>query len=108
MVFGALPLFHSFGQTVALNCAVSGARLTLLPRFDATQAVEIFERDSVTVLAGVPTMYGEILRAAHATDWQLPALRVCVSGGAALPVELLHRFEARFAPLFMCPASRPR
>jgi long-chain acyl-CoA synthetase len=98
VVFGALPLFHSFGQTVALNCAVSvGACLTLLPRFDAARALEILERDSVTVFAGVPTMYGELLQAAHATDRQLPALRVCVSGGAALPVELLHRFEARFA-----------
>ena len=98
VVFGALPLFHSFGQTVALNCAVSvGACLTLLPRFDATQALDILDQHTVTVFAGVPTMYGELLQAAHATDRHLPALRVCVSGGAALPVELLHRFEARFA-----------
>jgi long-chain acyl-CoA synthetase len=98
VLFGALPLFHSFGQTIVLNCAVSvGACVTLLPRFEATAALEILERDAVTVFAGVPTMYGELLQAAHGTDRRLPALRVCVSGGAALPVELLHRFEARFA-----------
>ncbi|NUT33553.1 MAG: long-chain fatty acid--CoA ligase [Hamadaea sp.] len=97
VLFGALPLFHSFGQTVALNCAVaSGACLSLLPRFDAADALRLMARDHVTVFAGVPTMYGELLQAAGDGGPELPALRTCVSGGAALPVELLHRFEARF------------
>ena len=97
VVFGALPLFHSFGQTVALNCAVAvGACLALMPRFTAADALETLTRDDVTVFAGVPTMYGELLNAAQTTDAHYPALRLCVSGGAALPVELLHRFETRF------------
>ncbi|MGC9668286.1 long-chain-fatty-acid--CoA ligase [Planosporangium sp. 12N6] len=97
VLFGALPLFHSFGQTVALNCAVRvGACLTLLPRFDPVQALDIFVNHKVTAFAGVPTMYGALLGAAGAADHDLSALRICVSGGAALPVELLHRFERRF------------
>ncbi|MGW5670560.1 long-chain-fatty-acid--CoA ligase [Micromonospora sp. NPDC003776] len=97
VVFGALPLFHSFGQTVALNCAIAaGATLTLLPRFDAAQALEILVRDRATLFAGVPTMYAALLAAAGDDQPDLSALRTCVSGGAALPVELLRRFEQKF------------
>ncbi|HST40182.1 MAG TPA: AMP-binding protein, partial [Conexibacter sp.] len=45
VILGALPLFHSFGQTCALNVATAaGATLTLLPRFDPVKALEIIER----------------------------------------------------------------
>lgn len=102
VLFGALPLFHSFGQTVALNCAVAtGACLSLLTRFEATAALQLLARDHVTVFAGVPTMYGELLQAAGDGGPDVPALRTCVSGGAALPVELLHRFEARFGVMVL-------
>ena len=97
VIFGALPLFHSFGQVVAMGCAVAtGACLTLLPRFDPVRAVEIIKRDQVTVLPGVPTMYAAILHAAGGTARDVASLRLCVSGGAALPVELLRSFEKEF------------
>ncbi|NUO55891.1 MAG: long-chain fatty acid--CoA ligase [Hamadaea sp.] len=97
VVFGGLPLFHSFGQTVALNTAVAaGATLVLVARFEPQAALELLATEQATVFAGVPTMYGALLQAAAGTDVELPSLRICVSGGAALPVELLHRFEARF------------
>ncbi|MFJ8579997.1 long-chain fatty acid--CoA ligase [Micromonospora sp. NPDC093277] len=97
VMLGALPLFHSFGQTVALNCAVAtGACLVLLPRFDAAQALEILVRDRASVFAGVPTMYAALLAAAGDDEPDLSALRTCVSGGAALPVDLLRRFEEKF------------
>ena len=58
MILGALPLFHSFGQTCTLNSAVrAGATVTMLPRFDPEKALEIIERDGVTLFEGVPTMY---------------------------------------------------
>jgi long-chain acyl-CoA synthetase len=93
-VFGGLPLFHAFGQSCALNTVVrAGACLTLLPRFDPAKALEIFGRDGVTVFAGVPTMYTALLHQPSERDVRL---RVCVSGGAALPVEVLRGFEERF------------
>ena len=102
VVFGALPLFHSFGQTIAMNCAIAaGACLTLLPRFDAAQALAILVRDRVTVFAGVPTMYAALLQAAGSDEPDLSALRTCVSGGAALPVELLRRFEEKFGCIIL-------
>jgi long-chain acyl-CoA synthetase len=95
VVFGGLPLFHSFGQTVTLNASMAaGATLLLLPRFDAATAAGLMARHGATVFAGVPTMYAALLGLSDAPE--LPTLRVCVSGGAALPVEVLHRFEEEF------------
>ena len=95
VVFGGLPLFHSFGQTVTLNASMAaGATLLLLPRFDAATAASLMAAHAATVFAGVPTMYAALLGLDGAPE--LSALRTCVSGGAALPVEVLHRFEARF------------
>ena len=96
VVMGCLPLFHSFGQTCGLNAAVqSGACLTLIPRFSARAALAVIERDQVTVFEGVPTMYvGMLGEGGDAADTS--SLRLCVSGGAALPVEVLHGFEKAF------------
>ncbi|MEU8619177.1 long-chain fatty acid--CoA ligase [Streptomyces sp. NPDC048623] len=97
VLFGGLPLFHAFGQTCALNTAVAaGATLTLLPRFDPARALEIMRRDGVTVFLGVPTMYSALLHAEGREEYDLPGLRLGVSGGAALPVEVLHGFEKAF------------
>jgi len=97
VIFGGLPLFHVFGQTAALNVAVaSGACLTLLPRFDAGHALRIVADHRVTVFEGVPTMYVALLHAPDRADYDTSALRMCVSGGAALPVEVLRAFEEAF------------
>ncbi|HTJ34142.1 MAG TPA: long-chain fatty acid--CoA ligase [Dactylosporangium sp.] len=99
VIFGGLPLFHSFGQTCGLNAAISaGACLTLVPRFVPDVVLDVLARDRVTVFEGVPTMYVALLGAAGAVAGlpRYDALRVCVSGGAALPVEVLHGFEKTF------------
>jgi long-chain acyl-CoA synthetase len=97
MVLGALPLFHSFGQTCGLNAAVAtGACLTLIPRFDPAKALEIIARDQVTVLEGVPTMYHAMLNARGHEDADTSSLRLCVSGGSAMPVEVMKAFEKAF------------
>jgi long-chain acyl-CoA synthetase len=96
-----LPLFHSFGQTTQMNYGMlSGATLVLLPRFDPDAALGLMERENVTVFAGVPTMYWALLHSEHAEAFDLPRiaanLRLCVSGGSALAVEVLKDFEKRF------------
>ena len=85
-----------FGQTVALNAPVAaGASLTLLPRFDAGHALRIIA-DRVTVLAGVPTMYVALLHQPDRADYDTSTLRTCISGGAAMPVEVMRGFEEAF------------
>ncbi|TML98258.1 MAG: long-chain fatty acid--CoA ligase [Actinobacteria bacterium] len=95
VILGALPLFHAFGQTAGLNAAVAaGACLTLIPRFHPAKALAIMERDGVTVFEGVPTMFAAMLHCGERPDTS--ALRLCVSGGAALPVEVMRGFEEAF------------
>jgi long-chain acyl-CoA synthetase len=97
VILGALPLFHAFGQTCGLNAAVSsGASLALIPRFDAARALAVVEDDGVTVFEGVPTMYAALLHHPERERFDMRTLRVCVSGGAALAVELLRGFERAF------------
>ncbi len=97
VLLGALPLFHSFGQTCTMNSAVAnGATVTMIPRFDPDKALEIIGRDRVTVFQGVPTMYNAMLHAESADDADASTLRLCMSGGAAIPVELIRGFEEKF------------
>jgi long-chain acyl-CoA synthetase len=96
IALGALPLFHAFGQTVSMNSTWrAGATLVLLPRFDAARAVELMVKEGVNTFHGVPTMFVALAAVAGSMD-ALPDLRVCVSGGASLPVAVLERFEEAF------------
>ena len=96
----ALPLFHSFGQTVQLNSGFcAGSTLVLMPRFDAAAALKLMESEGVTFFAGVPTMYWGLLGAlTDETDVDKIAgnLRRAVSGGSALPLEILKKVKDRF------------
>src|SRR4029079_1416665 len=96
-----LPLFHSFGQSVQMNAGFyHRATLVLLPRFSADAAFQAMERENVTFFAGVPTMYWELLNYAGADAYDLQKiarnLRICISGGAAMPVEMMKAFEQKY------------
>ena len=97
VVMGCLPLFHAFGMTCGLVSAIStGATLALLPRFDPARTLGLIAAERVTVFEGVPTMYAAMLGAAERYDVDVSSLRTCISGGAAMPVDVLRRFEERF------------
>ncbi len=97
VVLGALPLFHSFGQTVSMNASLRvGATLTLLPKFDPGDALEIMRRERVTHFYGVPTMYGALLHHPERESFDCSSLRICITGGASMPVEVLRGFEEAF------------
>ncbi len=97
VVFGGLPLFHSFGQTVSMNASLMiGATLTLVPKFDPALALETIQRDKVTHFYGVPTMYGALLHHPERESYDSSSLRTCITGGASMPVEVLHGFEQAF------------
>ncbi|MFJ2091122.1 long-chain fatty acid--CoA ligase [Streptomyces sp. NPDC087901] len=96
VMLASLPLFHAFGQSAVMNMGLlRGATLVLQPRFDAAEALRLMHREGVTFFAGVPTMYWALL---GALDEQTPPtrLRTAVSGGAALPVEVLRQFGKVF------------
>jgi long-chain acyl-CoA synthetase len=92
-----LPLFHVFGMNSVMNVALQArALLTLLPRFEPGKALEIIQRDHVTSFAGVPTMYSALLHHPDRDNYDVSSLDLCVSGGSAMPVELLHGFDDAF------------
>jgi long-chain acyl-CoA synthetase len=102
VILGALPLFHSFGQTCGMNVAVAGgACLTMIPRFDAGKALEIIARDRVTIFEGVPTMYAALLNHPKRDRFDLSTLRMCVSGGGPLPLEVMRGFEQAFDTIIL-------
>jgi long-chain acyl-CoA synthetase len=95
-----LPLFHSFGSTVNMNAGfAAAATLVLLPRFEAAAAVALLQSENITFFAGVPTMYWGLLNAlTDEVDVERIAgnLRIAVSGGSSLPVEIIKDVKARF------------
>jgi long-chain acyl-CoA synthetase len=96
VVFGGLPLFHTFGQTAVMNIAFRvGASIILLPRFDADEALALMVANQATVFTAVPTMYVGMLESARRTTAR-PPLRYAVSGGAALPVAVLEAFAEAY------------
>ncbi len=91
-----LPLFHSFGQTVIQNAVLAaGGTVVLLPRFDPKSALELMVGHGVNLFAGVPTMYFALLHYPDADSYQLD-LQYCVSGGSAMPVEVMNAFDAKY------------
>jgi len=97
VMIAVLPLFHSFGQTAVQNAAISaGGTITMLPRFTPEAALQIMERDRVTVFAGVPTMYFALLHHQFEREYDLSALKHCMSGGAPMPVEVMKAFEKKY------------
>ncbi len=92
-----LPLFHCFGATVCMVLPVLvGAHSILLPRFTGASCLGAIQAHQATVFAGVPAMFGLMLRASAEADFDIRSLRICVSGGAPITREVFLGFEQRF------------
>jgi long-chain acyl-CoA synthetase len=92
-----LPLFHVFGMNSIMNCGVfCRGMMTLVPRFEPATVLEVIQRDHATTFAGVPTMYSALLHHPGHEDFDTSSLNLCVSGGSAMPVEVLRGFDEAF------------
>ncbi|QIN79896.1 long-chain-fatty-acid--CoA ligase [Rubrobacter marinus] len=97
VTIAVLPLFHIFGQTCVMNATIyRGGTMALVPRFEPEAALKTIEGAGVTVFSGVPTMYQYLLRHPDLDDYDISSLRVGVSGGASMPVEVMKAVEERF------------
>ena len=100
IVLTVLPLFHIFGMTVTMNASIyKGCSMVLMARFDAETVYDNMQKHKVTLFAGVPTMYWGLLNYTNPKfDYETIAknLKLCMSGGASLPVKVLEDFERRF------------
>jgi long-chain acyl-CoA synthetase len=91
----ALPLFHSYGQTICMNLSVLCAGLLVLvanPR-DIKGLLKEIDRTKPTLFPGVPTLYINLLAHPDLKNYKLDSIRVCVSGAAPLPVEVQQQWE---------------
>ncbi|QCJ41696.1 fatty acid--CoA ligase family protein [Bacillus sp. S3] len=96
-VVTVLPMFHVFCLTVALNAPLlSGATLLIAPKFSPKEIFALIKDHGATVFAGVPTMYNFLYQYPEGNPENLKSLRLCISGGASLPVALLKNFEQKF------------
>lgn len=92
-----LPLFHAFAATVGmLTPLLHGCALVSVPRFDPKLVSQAIAEHRATVFLGVPSMYGALLRLDDSAVAQWASIRLCVSGGAALPTVVMGAFEGRF------------
>jgi long-chain acyl-CoA synthetase len=96
-VIATLPMFHVFCLTVALNAPLmNGGTVIIVPKFSPAEIFKVAKEYKATVFAGVPTMYNFLLQYPEGNPEDLQTLRLCISGGASMPVALLKNFEKKF------------
>ncbi len=94
-VLGVLPLFHVFALTNVLTFGtLVGAEMILLPRFELKQLLATLKRTRPTYFPAVPTIYNALANLGSDQRPDLSSVKVCISGGAPLPIEVRHAFEA--------------
>jgi long-chain acyl-CoA synthetase len=96
-VVTTLPMFHVFSLTVVVNAPlISGATLLIAPKFSPKEIFRLVKEYEATIFAGVPTMYNFLYQFPEGNPDDFSSLRLCISGGASLPVALLKNFEKKF------------
>ncbi|MHC1724666.1 MAG: long-chain fatty acid--CoA ligase [Syntrophobacteraceae bacterium] len=91
-----LPFFHVFGLTVALNIAIyTGCTIVIMPRFDADELIKVIEKKKPTIFPGVPSIYTTLMAHPRIDSFDLSSIRLCVTGSAPMPVEILRQFEQK-------------
>jgi long-chain acyl-CoA synthetase len=102
IIITVLPLFHVFGLSSILNIAVRfGCTMSLIPRFDAGTVLAAIQRHHATIFEGVPTMFMALLQHPQLDQYDVGSLRVAISGGAAIPAQVLDAFEDRFGVVIL-------
>lgn len=92
----AIPLFHVYGMTSAMNLSIFiGAKSILLPKFEIREVLQTIKETKPTSFPGVPTMYIALINHPDVEAYGLDSIRTCNSGSAPMPVELLKKFQEK-------------
>ena len=95
-----LPMFHAFAAMAGMIIPLlNGCSLVPVPKFEPAHTADIIEQTGATIFLGVPSMYSLLLRLPEKHTKQIAKLRFCISGGAAMPMEVMQQFEKRFGVL---------
>ncbi|KAB7709008.1 long-chain-fatty-acid--CoA ligase [Bacillus aerolatus] len=91
-----IPLFHVFGMTSCMNLSIyAGFEMVMLPQFQIDEVLQTIKQEQPTIFPGVPTMYVAITNHPQAESFGIDCIRLCNSGSAPMPVELLREFERK-------------
>ncbi|MFS0882304.1 long-chain fatty acid--CoA ligase [Bacillus sp. 7586-K] len=93
-VLGIIPFFHVYGMTAVMNLSIMQAfKMILLPKFDPTDTLKTIQKLKPTLFPGAPTIYISLLNHPELKEYDLSSIDGCISGSAALPVEIQEQFE---------------
>ncbi|WP_047981654.1 long-chain-fatty-acid--CoA ligase [Ornithinibacillus contaminans] len=94
IVLGVLPFFHVYGMTAVMNLSIlNGAKMILLPKFNAGEILKTIQKLKPTLFPGAPTIYIGLLNHPDLPKYDLSSIKACISGSAPLPVEVQEKFE---------------
>lgn len=95
-ILAVIPFFHVYGMTCAMNLGIlTGTNVIILPRFEPLEVLQTIKVHQPTYFPGVPTMYVALNSYPGAEQYGIDTIRICNSGSAPLPVELMHSFEKK-------------
>jgi long-chain acyl-CoA synthetase len=95
VVLGSLPIFHAFGAFVMNLSVMSGYTLVLIPRPEPLTLMKAIAENEVSIFPAVPTMFVGILNHPKRSRYNLGSLKICVSGAAPCPVDVIQQFETQ-------------
>ncbi|MDC2863127.1 long-chain-fatty-acid--CoA ligase [Bacillus sp. BP-3] len=94
VILGVLPFFHVYGMTAVMNLSIMEAyKMVLIPKFDIKMVLEAIKKHRVTLFPGAPTIYIALLNYPELHKYDVSSISACISGSAALPVEVQEQFE---------------
>lgn len=97
-----IPCFHSFGAVVNMLCAIRvGASMVLTERSSPESILGLIEKEKVTYVAAVPRLFIGMIMQEGTEKFDVSSLKFCITGGAAMPVEMFSLFEKKFAVKIM-------
>lgn len=95
VLLGVLPFFHVYGMTAVMNLSIMQAyKMVLVPKFDIKMVLEAIKKHRVTLFPGAPTIYIALLNYPELHKYDVSSISACISGSAALPVEVQEQFES--------------
>ncbi|WP_279390770.1 long-chain-fatty-acid--CoA ligase [Alkalihalobacillus sp. LMS39] len=90
----ALPFFHVYGMTVSMNLSImNGSKMFIVAKFNPLEILQIIDKHKITIFPGAPTMYIGLINHPDIQNYDLSSIKTCISGSAALPVEVQSKFE---------------
>jgi long-chain acyl-CoA synthetase len=97
-----IPLFHAFGAVVNMLCPIRmGAGIVLMDRFTIEGIFHAVEREKVSYIAAVPRLFLGMLFQKEIERYELRSLKFCITGGSAMPVDMIFPFEEKFGVKLM-------